>query len=180
MLPLIVINNLMPYTPEDTGDAPDGAFFLKSDEGADWYQAIIHFSPDTMKIMFDRNNVIVDANMDVELLWPYGLSVAEIAPDAVPEGFTRPDQASMGKWLYQDGIIVQAPQYELRKAEAEKERLISKAIKSISAIQLKLQAGRTLTDTESDKLNKTLDYIDSIESTDLIKAPDIDFPPFIE
>ena len=176
MLPLITINNLTRYIPDDTGSAPAEAFFLKSDEGADWYQAIIHFSQDTLKIMFDRNNVIVDANTDATKLWPYGLSVAEIAPDSVPEGFTRPDRSTMGKWLYKDGTISLTPDYELQKAVAEKKRRIAAAVATVATLQLKLQAGRILTDAESLKLNTVLDYIDSVEATDLTHAPDITWP----
>lgn len=179
MLPLITIKNLMPYIPEDTGPAPAGAFFLKSDENADWYQAIVHFSPDTMKVMYDRHNIIVDANTDANKLWPYGLSVAEISLDALPEDFTRPERESMGKWLYLDGCIVPAPCYEITKAETEKARLISVAMKSVMTIQLKLQAGRKLTAEETAKLNTTLDYIDEVEATDTTSAPDIQWPPQI-
>lgn len=49
-------------------------------------------------------------------------------------------------------------------AKDQKERLISDAMQSVSVIQLKLQAGRTLSDVESEKLNTVLDYIDDVES----------------
>jgi len=62
------------------------------------------------------------------------------------------------------------------QAERQKQRRIDDAMQSISVIQLKLQAGRKLTADETDKLNKTLDYIDAVEATDTSTAPDINWP----
>ena len=179
MKTLITLKNLMPYTPENTDNVPDDALFLKSDENADWYQAIIHFSPDTLKVMYDRNNVIVDANMDASRLWPYGLSVSEVAIDAVPQNFRRPEQHSMGLWVYQDGVIIPrviTREEQIARAEKTKAGLIDAAMKSVATIQLKLQAGRKLTEEEMAKLNLTLDYIDEVEATDISNAPAIDWP----
>ncbi|ENZ0435959.1 tail fiber assembly protein [Enterobacter hormaechei] len=50
-------------------------------------------------------------------------------------------------------------------AKDQKGQLIIDAMQSVSVIQLKLQAGRTLSASESEKLNRTLDYIDDVEST---------------
>ena len=49
-------------------------------------------------------------------------------------------------------------------------------MQSISIIQLKLQAGRALSDAEKNKLNATLDYIDAVTATDTATAPDINWP----
>lgn len=45
-------------------------------------------------------------------------------------------------------------------AKQQRQALIDEAMRSISVIQLKLQAGRKLTETEIAKLNATLDYIE--------------------
>ncbi|EOA6754282.1 tail fiber assembly protein, partial [Escherichia coli] len=45
-------------------------------------------------------------------------------------------------------------------AEAQRQSLIDAAMASISLIQLKLQAGRKLTQPENTRLNAVLDYID--------------------
>ena len=47
---------------------------------------------------------------------------------------------------------------------------------SISLIQLKLQAGRKLTQTENTRLNAVLDYIDAVMATDTSTVPDIYWP----
>ncbi|WKR71552.1 tail fiber assembly protein [Escherichia coli] len=61
-------------------------------------------------------------------------------------------------------------------AEAQRQSLIDTAMASISLIQLKLQAGRKLTQTETTRLNAVLDYIDAVTATDTSAAPDINWP----
>lgn len=58
-LSLVTLSNLTLYIPEKRGFAPDNALFLKSDEGADWYQAQIHFSDQTRKIGYDKDGLIL-------------------------------------------------------------------------------------------------------------------------
>lgn len=61
-------------------------------------------------------------------------------------------------------------------AEAHRQFLIDTAMASIGLIQLKLQAGRKLTEAETTRLNAVLDYIDAVEATDTSTAPDIEWP----
>ncbi|EOV6850683.1 tail fiber assembly protein, partial [Escherichia coli] len=61
-------------------------------------------------------------------------------------------------------------------AEAQRQSLIDTAMASISLIQLKLRAGRNLTQTETTRLNAVLDYIDAVTATDTSAAPDINWP----
>ena len=65
-------------------------------------------------------------------------------------------------------------------AEAQRQSLIDAAMVSISLIQLKLQAGRKLTQTENTRLNAVLDYIDSVTATDTSTAPDVIWPELPE
>ena len=65
-------------------------------------------------------------------------------------------------------------------AEAQRQSLIDAAMASISLIQLKLQAGRKLTQTENTRLNAVLDYIDSVTATDTSTAPDVIWPELPE
>ncbi|STL15615.1 tail fiber assembly protein from lambdoid prophage [Escherichia coli] len=52
-------------------------------------------------------------------------------------------------------------------AEAQRQSLIDAAMASISLIQLKLQAGRKLTQPENTRLNAVLDYIDAVTATEI-------------
>ncbi|MEH4267023.1 tail fiber assembly protein [Klebsiella aerogenes] len=68
----------------------------------------------------------------------------------------------------------------VRAAGIKKEQLIADTMQSVSFIQLKIQAGRTLTDSENKKLNSAIDYIDALSSVDTNNAPDIDWPVIAE
>ncbi|OEN68949.1 tail fiber assembly protein, partial [Escherichia coli] len=65
-------------------------------------------------------------------------------------------------------------------AEAQRQSLIDAAMASISLIQLKLQAGRRLTQAETTRLNAVLDYIDAVTATDTSTAPDVIWPELPE
>lgn len=65
-------------------------------------------------------------------------------------------------------------------AEAQRQSLIDTAMASISLIQLKLQAGRKLTQAETTRLNAVLDYIDAVTATDSSTAPDVIWPELPE
>ncbi|HAO0418157.1 TPA: tail fiber assembly protein [Escherichia coli] len=65
-------------------------------------------------------------------------------------------------------------------AEAQRQSLIDTAMASISLIQLKLQAGRKLMQTENTRLNAVLDYIDTVTATDTSTAPDVIWPELPE
>ncbi|MBW9519892.1 tail fiber assembly protein [Escherichia coli] len=81
------------------------------------------------------------------------------------------------KWVTdteaQHGAAVEA-------AEAQRQSLIDAAMASISLIQLKLQAGRKLTQAETARLNAVLDYIDALELVDISCAPDVIWPELPE
>ncbi|NEY18177.1 tail fiber assembly protein [Escherichia coli] len=61
-------------------------------------------------------------------------------------------------------------------AEIQRQSLVDAAMASISLIQLKLQAGRKLTQAETTRLNAVLDYIDAVTATDASTAPDVIWP----
>ncbi|HBD5343670.1 TPA: tail fiber assembly protein [Escherichia coli] len=65
-------------------------------------------------------------------------------------------------------------------AEARRQSLIDAAMASISLIQLKLNAGRKLTQAETTRLNAVLDYIDAVTAKDTSTAPDVIWPELPE
>ena len=89
-------------------------------------------------------------------------------------------------WYYEKGKFsppTQPPKTHdelLREAEAQRQSLIDAAMASISLIQLKLQAGRKLTQAETTRLNAVLDYIDAVTATDTSTAPDVIWPELPE
>ncbi|HBE4699452.1 TPA: tail fiber assembly protein [Escherichia coli] len=68
----------------------------------------------------------------------------------------------------------------LDAAEVKRQSLIDAAMASISLIQLKLQAGRKLTQPENTRLNAVLDYIDAVTAADTSIAPDVIWPELPE
>ena len=64
----------------------------------------------------------------------------------------------------------------IAQADVQKQSLINAAMQSIDVLQLKLRAGRTLTNAENVKLNAILDYIDAVNAIDTSTAPDITWP----
>ncbi|EFH2872184.1 TPA: tail fiber assembly protein [Escherichia coli] len=82
-----------------------------------------------------------------------------------------------------DGMVTIVPVPELSheqlvaQAELQRRALIDVAMQSISVVQLKLQAGRKLTTSETEQINATLDYIDAVTATNTSTAPDVNWPP---
>lgn len=89
-------------------------------------------------------------------------------------------------WAYSDGGFTAPPTPErshdelVADAEQKKQSLINAAMVNISVIQLKLQAGRKLTQAETTRLNAVLDYIDAVTATDTSTAPDVIWPELPE
>lgn len=108
-----------------------------------------------------------------------GEKITITEPGDYPEGTTTLEPTTQydtwngDKWVT-DTQAQLAANHQI--AEQKKQQLIDNAMQSISVLQLKLHAGRTLTDAEKTKLNTTLDYIDAISATNITTAPDINWP----
>lgn len=97
----------------------------------------------------------------------------------IPDGFTLLKPATLfDKWAENAWITDTQAQHaaDVSNAEMYAQQLVDAAMQSISVIQLKLQAGRALTDMEKSRLNATLDYIDEVSATDISAAPGITWP----
>lgn len=85
-------------------------------------------------------------------------------------------------WTYAGGEFIpppvadQDPAELIASADAEKQNRLSYATNKIVVWQTKLLMGRTLTDSESAKLNAWMDYIDAVQAIDTSTAPDIKWP----
>lgn len=100
--------------------------------------------------------------------------IGEIKP-----GFTKLMPATgFDKWDGEKWVTDTESQHSaaVDAAEAQRQSLIDTAMASIGLIQLKLQAGRKLTEAETTRINAVLDYIDAVEATDTSTAPDIEWP----
>ncbi len=100
-----------------------------------------------------------------------------------PEGTTvKAPSTQYDKWDGKKWVTDSDEQHRaaVEAAEAQRQSLIDAAMASISLIQLKLQAGRKLTQPENTRLNAVLDYIDAVTATDTSTAPDVIWPELPE
>lgn len=51
-----------------------GVIWLYSEDGKNWYEEVKNFQPDTIKIVYDANNIIVSITKDASTLNPEGLA----------------------------------------------------------------------------------------------------------
>lgn len=145
-------------TSVDPGDEQAG--FVAVFNGTVWEQQLDHRGV-TVYSTADRSASTVDYIGEIK-------SGFTLAAPSTPYDLWNGD-----KWVTdtdaQHGAAVDA-------AEAQRQSLIDAAMSSIGLIQLKLQAGRKLTQAETTRLNAALDYIDALEATDTSNAPDIEWP----
>ena len=95
---MITFKKFSTYIPEY---ALFDAIYLQSEDGLDWYYHRNRFQEDTFKICFDDQGVIRMFERNAQLLWPDGLSVAEISNEEVPPGLD-----GAGNWQFINGKIV--------------------------------------------------------------------------
>ncbi|STH95957.1 tail assembly chaperone gp38 [Citrobacter braakii] len=131
------LKNLRIYTPVDKDSLflmkEHNAEFFISDDGRDWYKSQADFSPDTLKVAYDKAGVIRSVSKDVSSIYPRDFSVVEI-------DITENNQCVdiWGGWVFDDGEIKprQYSQNELcAQAEAKKTELLSTATSVIAPLQ---------------------------------------------
>ncbi|KUV08141.1 phage tail protein, partial [Escherichia coli] len=103
-----------------------------------WYEEVKNFQPDTIKIVYDENNIIVAITKDASTLNPEGYSVVEI-PDITAN--RRADDS--GKWMFKDGAVIK------RVYTEEELRLQTENQKKILLQQAELQKAALLSEAES-------------------------------
>ncbi|HAW6864462.1 tail fiber assembly protein [Escherichia coli] len=100
-----------------------------------------------------------------------------------PEGTTTiAPLTPYDKWDGEEWVTDTDAQHRaaVEAAETQRQSLIDTAMASIKLIQLKLQAGRKLTQAETTRLNVVLDYIDAVTATDTSTEPDVIWPELPE
>ena len=99
--------------------------WLWSEDGKNWYEEVSNFQPDTIKIVYDENNIIVAITRDASTLNPEGFSVVEV-PDITAN--RRADDS--GKWMFKDGAVIKriyTADEQQKLAELHKAALLSEA-----------------------------------------------------
>lgn len=107
--------------------------WLWSEDGKNWYEEVKNFQPDTIKIVYDENNIIVAITRDASTLNPEGFSVVEV-PDITSN--RRADDS--GKWMFKDGAVVKriyTADEQQQQAESQKAALLSEAENVIQPLE---------------------------------------------
>jgi len=154
-----------------------GVLFLFDENGNEWYQCQKLFSESTLKVAYDNNGVICSFSKDVSMLWPNGLSVAEISIDE------KTDLIDIsGCWKYENGEVIKNESSLLCESkedfEEARSELLDGALKNIILLHIKLILKIPLTKEENDSLHHWIEYMDNLNALDgnnykTLKLPDL-------
>jgi len=132
--------------------------------GADWYASQKFFQPDTLKLVFEKNGVIVSMHHDVSALWPGEGSVAEVATENIPDGFCL-----NGKWVF-DGIQIKPRTYTAaewqKKADEQRQVLLKEAAATTTDWRTELQLD-VIAEDDKVSLIKWMAYIKELKELNL-------------
>ena len=107
--------------------------WLWSEDGKNWYEEVSNFQEDTIKIVYDENNIIVGITRDASTFNPEGFSVVEV-PDITAN--RRADDS--GKWMFKDGAVIKriyTADEQQQQAESQKAALLSEAESIIQPLE---------------------------------------------
>lgn len=156
------MKNFKEYSPK-VNNLGDGVLFLQDEDGQDWYGSQQAFSPETVKIAYNSDGVICSSYSDVSMLWPVDLSVAEIEPSKIPDGFSMD-----GNWIF-DGADIKVRTFtkseQIALATTKRTNLIALATTVIAPLQDAVDLNDA-TETEVSKLNAWKAYRISLNRVD--------------
>lgn len=168
---------------EKYGDAAASIRFFESEDGQDWYECQSLFADNTIKIMYDSDNVIrsvIDKPVPergniyaVSMFSPEGMSVAEIK-GKLPAGFS----ISRGEWVFDGKKVVPRtrPKEELiAQALQQKTKLLNEAAGAMAPLQDAAEIG-IATDDELKQLKAWKTYRVMLNRADVSVAPEITWP----
>ncbi|EHN8924316.1 tail fiber assembly protein [Enterobacter asburiae] len=169
---MITLKNFVQYEPEFK-DFLFNAIFLQSDEGLDWYYHMSRFQADTLKICYDKNNIIRSFSNQVDRLFPLGMSVSEVDQTDVPEGLNI-----HGEWVWNGTKIIprKLTREELiQQAETRRGELLAEASDVIAPLQDASDLG-IAADEEAAMLLLWKRYRVMLNRLDLSLSPEIEWP----
>ena len=146
--------------------------WLWSEDDKNWYEEVKNFQPDTIKIVYDANNIIVAITKDASTLNPEGFSVVEV-PDITAN--RRADIS--GKWMFKDGVVIKrtyTEEEQRQQAENEKQSLLQLVRDKTQLWDSQLRLG-IISDENKQKLTEWMLYAQKVESTDTSSLP-VTFP----
>ncbi|EHD04677.1 tail fiber assembly like-protein [Salmonella enterica subsp. enterica serovar Urbana str. R8-2977] len=147
-----------------------GVVWLYDEKGKNWYEEQKNFAVDTLKVAYDKSNIIVAINKDASKINPEGRSVVEL-PDITAN--RRADVS--GRWMYdseREQIIrrVYTPEELRQQVEAKKVKLLEEAETVITPLARAVKLG-IVTDEEQQRLVAWEQYSVLVSRVDT-SAPD--------
>ncbi len=146
--------------------------WLYTEDGKNWYEEVNNFQEDTIKIVYDENNIIVAITKDASTLNPEGYSVVEI-PDITAN--RRADDS--GKWMFKDGVVIKrtyTEEEQRQQSENEKQSLLQLVRDKTQLWDSQLRLG-IISDENKQKLTEWMLFAQKVESTDTSSLP-VTFP----
>lgn len=93
------------------------------------------------------------------------------------DAWFNPPEGKYGAWVDGHPVLADLPPIDYEAINnAKREGLISEALATVATITAKLNMGRKLTQAETDKMNKVLDYIDALNELDLSSGETVEWP----
>lgn len=168
----MIYKNFTPYINERV---EDGALYLLSEDGQDWYDVREKLSAEKLKIAYQADGVIRQQSYNAVELFPENLSVTEISKEDVPDEL--PERLD-GNWVFDGKKIAPRiiPESELiAQAEETRAQFMSEANQRIIPLQDASDLG-IATDEELAQLKAWKTYRVLLSRVDVSKAPDIKWP----
>ncbi|HCR5936489.1 TPA: tail fiber assembly protein, partial [Shigella flexneri] len=140
--------------------------WLYTEDGKNWYEEQKNFQPDTLKMVYDHNGVIICIEKDVSAINPEGASVVEV-PDITAN--RRADIS--GKWMFKDGAVVKriyTADEQQQQAESQKAALLSEAESVIQPLERSVRLNMA-TDEERARLESWERYSVLVSRVDTAK-----------
>ncbi|EJC2670551.1 tail fiber assembly protein [Escherichia coli] len=140
--------------------------WLYTEDGKNWYEEQKNFQPDTLKMVYDHNDVIICIEKDVSAINPEGASVVEL-PDITAN--RRADIS--GKWMFRDGAVVKriyTADEQQQQAESQKAALLSEAESVIQPLERAVRLNMA-TDEERTRLESWERYSVLVNRVDTAK-----------
>lgn len=162
-----------PLTESDIALAKShGLVFLFDDKDREWYASQRTFAANTLKIAYDKNDVICSITRDVSALWPLNMSVAEIEDNELSRSIDI-----YGDWKYIDGKPIHInPDTDPEQLESQREFLREEAIKRITPYMVRLLLKKELPESEKKVIDEWLEYISKLDAIEIKTSGEPEWP----
>ncbi|XJK01982.1 tail fiber assembly protein [Escherichia coli] len=147
--------------------------WLYSADGKNWYEEQKNFQPDTLKMVYDHNGVIICIEKDAftQLIRKAQASLNYLILQQIAGLMIS------GKWMFKDGVVVKrtyTEEEQRQQAENEKQSLLQLVRDKTQLWDSQLRLG-IISDENKQKLTEWMLYAQKVESTDTSSLP-VTFP----